>query len=1055
MKNKLLRQLKPVLRIAICGILLQCSFLRYTTASPTGSNNQGQLQKAEQNLIRVSGKVISADNPDGIPGVNIIIKETTKGTITDIDGNYEIDVPSNESVLLFSSIGYYTEEISVGDQRIINIELIPDIQTLDEIVVVGYGSQSKRDITGSVQTVDFEEMSEIPVAQITQKLQGRLSGVQINQYTGMPGRGMKVRIRGQASISTDSDPLYVIDGLPIVGDINSISPNEIESITILKDASSTSLYGSRAANGVVLITTKRAKTGETKIGLNAYYGFQKVPQKGRPDMMNATEFAQYKKESYEDLGTDVPEAFQNPEQYGEGTDWYEAMLRTATIQDYSLTLSQGTEKHNVSLVAGYFNQDGVLLNSGFERYSLRVNTSYNITKWLKTGINIAPTYSTRNEQNSDGRFYTDGGKILNAALLAWPILPYKNPDGSIPATAYIPGLSGYYSPNWYYTIQNVTNEIINTRILSNAFIEAEIIDGLKLKSTINADWGQRKLDYYIPSFVSHTWHQPPPQSAQAKIENDQYYTWLNENTITYKKGFGDHNMALLGGYTIQRYRMEETDIEASIFPDDRIHPIESALNREVTNEISEWSLLSYISRLTYNYKGKYLLTAAIRRDGSSRFGVNNRWGNFPSVSAGWIVSDEEFMNYFEPLSLLKLRASYGVTGNNNIGDFRHLPTVSTTTTAIFGSREVSGASPSSLGNSTLGWETTAQTDLGFDIGLFAGRIQLLYDYYDKETTNLLFELRVPQESGFQFIWSNVGKIHFWGHEIGLSTKNLVGELKWNTNFNIAFGDNKVLELSNLTDRVYGDIATPDKLPGSITKVGERIGQFYGLVWDGVYDNQDEFDNSPKHTQSQVGTIKFKDISGPDGVPDSVITQGGNNDDRTIIGNPYPKFIFGMSNDFYYKNFDLTIVISGAYGHEIARVADIGTTNLDGVFNVLRDVKDRWRSEENPGSGKYGKTTSATVMNRDWLSSLFIHDASYLTIRNITLGYNLSLENKVFKSARLYVSIQQAAVFTKYKGMNPEVSTQDTGNESDDKSQGFDFSAYPVPRTISFGFNVNF
>ncbi|MFO7657927.1 MAG: TonB-dependent receptor [Bacteroidales bacterium] len=1054
MKKKGSNHFMLIARFAICGLLLQFIFLSQTFASLPGTEDKSLTQEVKQDNIKVSGKVTSEEAPQGVPGVNVVIQGTTQGTITDINGNYSIEVPSSESVLVFSSVGYITEVINVAARSVIDVFMVPDLQALEEVVVIGYGSQTKRDITGSVQTVSFDDMSEVPVGQIAQKLQGKLAGVQINQFTGMPGQGMNIRVRGQLSISAGSDPLYVVDGLPLAGNIDHLNPNEIESLTVLKDAASTSLYGSRAANGVILINTKSAKVGKTSINLNAYYGVQQVPQRGRPEMMNAREFATFKQESYTEKGLPVPEAFQNPAQYGEGTNWYDLLLRDAPVQDYSLSISSGSEKSSVSVIAGYFKQDGVMLNSGYERFSVRVNTSFNLTKWLKTGFNIAPTHGIRNQLDTDGLFYNSGGRLLANALLAWPIIDYKNADGTISPTAYIEGVSSFRSPNWYYTIQHTTDKVSSTKMLSNYYIEASIIDGLTVKSTFNADLGYIKSFEFRPSYISHSWTNPPPRPATAQLDNELYYSLLNENTITYTKSLGDHNLVLLGGITEQVFRMENTEIDASVFTDDRTPAIESATTKVVADDIQEWSLLSYLARLNYNYKGKYLFTAAIRRDGSSRFGTDNKWGNFPSVSAGWIVSDEEFMaGTSSYISFLKLRASYGVTGNNSIGNYRHLPTLSTASVAIFGTNIAGGAAPNSIGNIDLGWETTKQADLGVDIGLFRGRVQFMYDYYQKLTTNLLFSVNVPQASGFQNIWDNVGEIKFWGHDFALNTKNLIGTFRWNTDFIISFSKNEVMELSGLTDRVYGDRQVPgggDRLGSTVTLVGKPIGQFYGLVQDGVYETQDEFDNSPKHIQSQLGGIKFVDVNG-----DGVITLGGDNDDRDIIGNPFPKAVIGMTNEFYYGNFDLSITISGAYGHDVARMSDIGATNLDGVFNVLKDVEGRWRSEADPGDGKYGRVSGVTSAERDWFHSRFIHDGDYINIRNITLGYNIPLSQNVFKSARVYASIYNAHIFTKYDGMNPEVSTQQNGNEATDINYGFDFGAYPVPRTISFGVNMNF
>lgn len=978
---------------------------------------------------------------DPIIGASVLIEGGSNGTITDVNGRFSLTVNSDRR-LKISYIGFESRLIEVNNQSDLKITLVESSKKLGEIVVVGYGTQSKRNVTGSVETVDFTKLSNIPAAQATQKLQGQLAGVQINQATGKPGEGMSIRIRGQASILAGSEPLYVVDGFPISADISIINPNEIETISVLKDAASTSLYGSRAANGVILITTKSAKKGQSGISVNAYYGIQQVPMKGRPDMMNATEFAQFKKESYQDLGQAVPAIFQNPEQYGEGYDWYGAMLRTAPIQDYNITLASGTDKHNVSLVAGYFKQDGVLLNSSYQRFSLRSNFDYKISQRIKTGFNLAPSYSINDNPSSDGLFFMGAG-IINNALLTWPILPYKNTDGTLPMTAYIPGVSAFGAPNWYRSIQEIKNHTKTTRLISTGYLEVEPFTGLKLKSSINIEMGQALFNNFNPSTASIGFTAIPPVTASAMTSNNQYLTWLNENIATYKKSFGDHNFELLAGYTNQKYRADYSQIRTTNFPDDRINTIQSAVNIDrpgTYSDIQEWSLTSYLSRLTYNFNNKYLLTAAIRSDGSSRFGSANKWGTFPSMSAGWVVSDEKFMSGFKQLSLLKLRASYGITGNNNIGNYTQYANVNIAQNAIFGSSVASGSAVTSLSNNDLGWETTSQFDAGLEVAILNNRVRFNYDYYSKKTTNLLYNLQVPQESGFSSITTNVGSLKFWGHEFSVNSDNMVGNFKWSTNFNIAFSDNKVLALSNLTDRIYGE--------HSITKVGERIGQFYGLIWDGVYKNQADFDNSPKNTSSQVGTIKFKNLNN-----DNVITYGGDNDDRTIIGNPFPTFIYGLTNNFSYKNFDLSIVTYGSYGNKIARLMDQGTTNLDGVFNVLKEVKYRWRSEANPGDGKYGKTTAATNMERDWFSTRYIQDGGYFSIKNITLGYTLSLTNKTIRSARLYGSVQNAFLFTKYGGANPEVSTTSNGSSASALNQGMDYSAYPVPRVFTIGLNM--
>ncbi|WP_242535633.1 SusC/RagA family TonB-linked outer membrane protein [[Muricauda] lutisoli] len=1009
-----------------------------------------------QQRITVSGTVTDAETGQPLPGVTVVEQGTTNGTSADFDGNYSIDVAS-DAVLTFSSVGYAAQNIPVNGRSQINLSLSVDSQQLDEVVIVGYGTQTSRKVTGAVQQIDSEQLADIPVPQVTQKLQGRLVGVQINQTTGKPGQGLQVRVRGQASILAGSDPLYVVDGFPIVGDISTINPDEIESISVLKDAASTSLYGSRAANGVVLITTKGGKKESNNLSFNYYGGVQVVPQKGRPDMMNGTEFAQFKKESFEDLGQPVPEAFQNPEQYGEGYDWYDAMLQTAPIQSYNLNWTAGGEKSSVAVVAGFFNQDGVMINSNFKRYSLRANSSFDLGDKVKLGFSVAPTYSINNVPSSDGAFYATNvdagipGGLINNSLLAWPIIPFQNEDGTYPLTAWIPGVSAFPAPNWIRSANEITNETKQTRILGNLSLQYEPIKGLQFKTTLNGDLGNTSFLNFSPSTASTTFASLPPVLATSIRRENRYITWLNENTINYSTSFGDHSLEVLLGASYQKFEGDNSQLYLSDFPDDRVRTIQSALNIDRSrsfNNINEWSLTSYFSRVNYDYKGKYLATLSLRRDGSSRFGSNNRWGNFPSASVGWVFSDESFLEGADFISFGKLRASYGVIGNNNIGNYTQYALVDNSLNAVFGNTIASGAAVTTLGNSDLGWERTKQLDIGLDLRLFDDRVEFIYDYYKKNTTDLLFNVAVPQESGFTNFNDNIGEIKFWGHEFAVISRNISKpDFTWTSNFNISFNRNEVVALADGVDRLY----TNSGPYTSVTMPGKPLGQFWGLIHDGVYANQAEFDNSPKAAESQVGTVKFTDVNG-----DGQITYGGDNDDRTVIGNPFPDYIFGFTNDFKYKNWDASIVISGSVGNDIAVASDQGTTNLDGVFNVLKEVENRWRSEENPGNGKYGKTTAATFMERDWFSTRFIQDGSYLTVRNITVGYSFPMRSEsLLKRARLYGSVQQAFVFTSYKGANPEVSGTSGGTQASTLALGYDWASYPVPRTFTLGINLSF
>ncbi len=1008
----------------------------------------------------IKGKVTD-EKGSGMIGVSVLAKGTNSGTSTDHNGEFSLTVPDRVTTLTVSFIGYLAQDVAIGSGSFLEIAMKEDNQSLTEVVVVGYGSQLKREVTGSVQTIKADELRDLPVAQVTQKLQGRLAGVQINQATGKPGQGMTVRIRGQVSVSAGSDPLYVVDGFPITGNIGNLNPDEIEDISVLKDAASTSLYGSRAANGVVLITTKSAKPGKTTVGFSAYVGTQKVPEKGRLEMMNAEEFALFKKQSYEDAGDAVPEQFQNPAQYRDkNNDWYDAVLRRAPIQSYNLSVTTHKENMSSSVVAGIFNQQGIVINNEYKRYTLRLNNKYDVSDKVSIGFNVAPQYVFDNTPRTDG---DRGTGILFNALHTWPVMPIYDQNGELTLYNNFPGNTGniFNYPNWVRAAKELTNETRDINLLGNTYIQYEPIKGLKLRSSLNIEYLNRKWFFFNPSTATSAMNVPVPTTAVSIRQSLENMGWLNENMITYTKSIGNHNFEILGGFTKQRYRQEFDRIEGDTYADDRLPTIQGALNirrNGTLNGINEWTLASYISRLTYNFKGKYLFTAAVRADGSSRFGANNLWGTFPSASAGWVLSDETFMEPVRQVSFAKLRASYGVIGNNNIGNYTQYALINNTVNTAFGEQVNTGAAVTSLANLNLGWETTKQFDMGLDLGLFNDRIQFIYDYYTKRTTNLLYAVQLPQESGFANFNDNIGELKFWGHEFSITSKNFVGDFKWTTNFNISFNRNRVVALADGIDRVYGTF--------HITQVGKPFGQFYGLVKDGYYMNQSELTSSPVVPgRSVVGGIKYRDMNN-----DGVITNGGDKDDRTIIGNPFPDFTYGITNSLKYKNWDFEITGSGSQGNELWMRHLYSTANLDGVFNMVRKANDRFRAQRNPdgtytmitpGAGVFGQTArrdgNLTGLERDWASSHFVFDASFFTIKNITLGYTIPAKTRYFQSARLYASVQQAYVFTKYwGGNNPETSGNNAGNsDGGNLSQGIDYSNYPIPRTFTVGLNLNF
>jgi TonB-linked SusC/RagA family outer membrane protein len=1001
---------------------------------------------SQQGLI--SGKVLNGKDGNPLGGVSVSIKGGKQGTTTNDNGIFQLNGNRSNTTLVVSSIGFSSQEVSVKNSAQLIIRLEPSSGNLNEIVVVSYGTQKKRDVTGSVATINTQEVKDMPVNNIGQKLQGKLAGVQINNNTGQPGANMSFRIRGSASInaSAGNSPLIVVDGFPTTSGLETISPSEIASITVLKDAAASSLYGSRANNGVILVTTKQAKSGQKSIDFSSYVGVTKVSDQGKPDLMNPQEFAEYKKEWYDDAAKyegyagGVPTIYQNPQQYAnvKGTNWYNILLRNALTQDYNLSLSSGVKDLKSTINLNYDRQEGAVLNTYFERFTGRANNIYNVSDNLTVGVNLDLSY--RNSQITPG--LDNGRNIIQNAFLMDPTLNYKNADGTYPLSFSQPGM--FANPNYYLVVTQRKNPVKNTTLIANAFAEYKIWDGLKYKISLNANTNNNITRQFNPSTAQGGLGSAPPQPATGNYGTSNYLTWLAENTLTYEKSFGKHNIDAFVGYTAQKYNSENSSIAASQFPDDNIQWINVATTRIGTASATESKLLSYIGRLNYNYDSKYLLSVAFRRDGSSRFGTNNKYGNFPSVSLGWVASEENFLKKNDKINFLKVRASYGKTGNYNIGDYPSIALLSTTN-YVMNNSVTSGVALSGIGNAGLTWESTTQYDLGLDLELFNGRIAFTYDYYNKYTEGMLYNIDLPVQAGFSAIISNVGRINFWGHEFTIESKNLTGKLKWNTSFNISFDRNLVKKLSTNDAPIGGYNEYWDD---NRTAVGHPIGLFYGYINTGVYMTQQEFDTQAHDATAMVGTARFADISGPNGKPDGKID--GN--DRTYIGNPNPKFIYGMTNTFDYKNWDLAVVFAGSVGNDIADDAFQSTENLDGVFNVRKGVANRWRSLENPGTGIYPRTRAGTTADFRNFTSRQVFKADYIAGKNITVGYTLPVRpSKYMKNSRLYASVQNAFILTKYPGQNPEAGISGLNG----LNQGRDFTAYPISRIYTLGVNVGF
>jgi TonB-linked SusC/RagA family outer membrane protein len=1006
---------------------------------------------AQESSGTVKGNASDESGP--LPAASIRVSGTSNGTTADANGNFSLKLAPGTYILTSTYVGYTTLEIKgvtvvAGKETIVNFKMEAN-NNLKE-VIVSYGKQKSRDVTGSISTVKASDLQDMPVVQFAQQLQGKVAGVTVSLANGQPGRGIAFRIRGAASLATDYQPLFVIDGMPITGSINNINPDEIETFTVLKDASATALYGSRAANGVILITTKHAKPGDSKIELNTNYGVQKIDEKRVPKMMNGTQWAQFMQQRFQDkvlyeglAPSAIPAEYQGDvTRYGEGTNWFDLMTRSAPVQSYSLSIQSAREKSSSTVVAGYQEQQGVIINTSTKLFSLRLNQDMSLSNnKLKIGFNIAPSY--RIDHNN--RVTSEGvGGYYERLFESSPIVAPYQPDGSYTVGVSSQGMVAYINP--LAIIKETIDDYYTTRILGNAYLNYTITPGLTLKTNLGIDKGSETRKQFSPS-IALTSSTTPVQSTGISSSVDNY-SYTGEAFLNYEKTFlTNHHVEALVGYAAQRFYQESNSISGTAFPSDDIPYLSNATSITAgTSGTTQYSLLSQIGRINYNYKGKYLLEGAIRRDGSSRFGSERKYGYFPSVSVGWILSDEKFMERFSKINFLKVRAGYGITGNNTFGNFTAIPTLSKYNYILNGVL-VQGQTIGTLGNSELAWERNKQFDIGLDLSMFNNRISFTYDYYHKMSDGLIQVRPIPRESGFVSIQYNIGQFEFWGHEFTVNSINTNGKLKWNTNLNIAVERNLIKKLVSPGYIRRNNTITSDYFRN---QEGHHLGEFYGFVFEGLYKDAADLAASPKYTSgatfSAIGTIKMKDING-DGIIDDV-------NDRTFIGDPTPDFTFGLTNTFNYKNWDLSITMAGQVGGKILAASKWAyLTNMDGSRLPLAAALDYWRSEANPGSGVYPRTLLNTTALGRSVNSQWVEDGSYLTAKNIALGYNFKLkDNKSLKNLRVFASVQQAFIITNYSGYNPEIALSGADALS---GLGVDENAYPVPRTFSFGISTTF
>jgi TonB-linked SusC/RagA family outer membrane protein len=1007
-------------------------------------------EEIAQQKKSITGRV--TDN-EGVPiiGANIVEVGTTNGTVTDVDGNFTLSVEPTATIRI-SYIGYLEQSINTEGQSVFNITLLEDTQSLEELVVIGYGTVRKSDLTGAVSSVKAEELQSTPITSIDQGLGGRAAGVMVTQTSGMPGAVASIRVRGSSSLQGGNEPLYVIDGFPVYNGsgfgntggnarysgLSTINPSDIESIEILKDASATSIYGARAANGVVLITTKSGRRGTDIITFDATYGVQNVVKK--IDVMNALEYAELSNEAYMNDGLAPPynEAeMQKIRQNPKGTDWQDEVFRTAPTQNYQLTFSGGDQKMIYSVSVNYINQEGIIRSSDFERYSGRINLDRNVLDNLRLGTNLTMSKTISNAVRTDA-----GGRegVASSAMKFNPILPvFIDEKLKIYTPVNSPGIV-YANP--VATADEMIRENQAVRLLGNIFAEWEIIPDLKAKVSFGTDLFNTKFNTYIPSNIYES-----GGVASATINGDYTTNWLNENTLSWNKEINeDHRISLLGGITFQQNHYEGVTASSQDYVNDvlKYNSLQAgATYNQPSSSNTDWSLISYLGRANYNFKERYLFSLSARVDGSSRFGTNNKYAFFPSGAFAWRLSEEDFIQDLGFFDNLKLRTSYGFTGNQEIGLYNSLPTLTSTTYTI-GRALVTGFYPNKIPNPDLKWEKTSQLNVGLDIGLLNNRFRITSDYYYKKTTDLIYDVGVPFVSGFSTSLQNIGSVENQGWELAFESDNLTGQFEWTTNFNISFNRNKILELGG---EDYKDVGEGDGhlKTGSVHRliVDEPIGLFYGYVFDGIFQNQAELDAGPKSPTNWVGGRRYADLSGPEGVPDGVVNATY---DRTIIGDPNPDFFGGLTNTFYYKGFELNLFLQYSYGNDIFNYNAIELELPSGGQNVYADLVNRWKPDNASNQYPVATTNRSAVF-----SSAYIEDGSYLKVKTLTLAYHFpELKTRHLSGLKLYVTGNNLLTFTNYRGYDPEVSYQGATN----LELGEDFGGYPQARTFLFGVSFN-
>lgn len=970
---------------------------------------------------KLTGKVLDEAGAT-LPGVSIVVKGTQTGTTTNVDGEFQLDLTDDvatKAVLVFSFVGFRTQEIVLGSQTALTVSLILEDKSLQEIVVIGYGQVKKSDLTGSVASIKSAELNAYPATNMIQSLAGRATGVYVSQNTGAPGSAISVRIRGTNSIQGSSEPLYVVDGFPYSGNPTLLNNADIESIEVLKDASATAIYGSRGANGVVLITTKRGKTGRINVEYDGYYGVQSIRKK--IDLMDATEYAQFYNLQAANDGLAAHFTQDQINGFGKGTDWQDLVFQKAPIQNHAINVSGGSEKTRFSVSANNFNQEGIIIGSNYVRNALRFNINSDLGKNFKLDVNSVLSRIDSDRKNSERG--NRGGTLMSAMLSSYPTIPAILEDGSYSklAEAYSWGSNVITNPlNFIYLEKD---HIKSNKVLTNAAITFEPIKGLVIKTLAGIESTDDRTDYYRTNkFVNST--------GSASIATARINSLLSENTISYNKEFDKHSISAVAGFSYQDYTATSLNASGSGFisNNQETYDIGAAATQGVpSSSYQKWALLSYLARVNYTFNNRILATVSFRADGSSRYSEGQKWGRFPSAALAWRLSEEEFIRNIPFISDLKIRAGYGETGNTAINPYFTLNQLSSGQ-VVFGDALTIYYAPGTRLAGPLKWETTAQVDAGIDISFLNNRFSLTADYYVKNTRDLLNNVSLPSSLGYTTTVQNVGKIQNKGVEIGANANILEGAFKWNVSTNLSFNKNKVVKLYGGNDILGSTIGAAVNDNVNILREGYPLGSFYGYVEKG-YDDK--------------GFIAYEDFN------NSGTRDAG---DKKVIGNPNPKLIYGFNSTMSFKNFELSVFLQGSQGNDIFNLSAQGQAYDYGqALNMPRDIyQNNWTPTTTDAKYPIVRTSSQAQM-----SDRFVEDGSYLRFKNIQLSYNLpvtKLHIKWMKHAQLYVSGQNLITLTKYSWYDPEVNSYGSGNSF---VQGIDHYVYPVAKTTTVGLRVGF